>query len=50
MIANKAGTKIANQVPKHLIAGVNLLLIPNDWKALWNPCNKWKAKTAIDNT
>ena len=34
IIANNKGTITANALPKNLIAGVNLLFIPNDWKAL----------------
>ena len=51
MIANKIGTMIAKPFPNALINGVYFeLLTPIDWKADWNPCNKWKANTAIDNT
>lgn len=40
--ANKAGTIIANAVPVFLIMGVYFLWFnPNDWNALWKPCNKW---------
>ena len=44
-MANKIGTIIANAAPAVLISGVYFgLFNPNDWKALWNPCNIRKAK------
>ncbi len=39
------GTTIENPVPIALIIGEYFLwLNPKDWKADWNPCNKWYPK------